>query len=515
MSKHSLVEFDGYCPVCRTATKFSAEHAWYRDHLLCANCGSIPRERAFALVLERMRPNWRTHSIHEAAPAGHYLSAMLKDNCPKYTATQFYPGHPLGEYVNGCRNENLEKQTFDDEVFDIVATLDVLEHVNRPDIACAEISRTLREGGVHLFTVPTYKELVVSQRRDEYNSDGTITHNDLPEYHGNPVSEQGSLVTFHYGYDLAENLHNWSGVDVEVVRFHDLRHGIIGDFTEVYVATKNHRNGGVADRGKQQFDHSPDIDSYCRSAANSLNVQSRVHEQDMIFQFLLNNPSFPSRVDAVNYYFSDGAKSALKVKDFFDKYSEPSDQGKLILEFAAGYGAVTRHAIRQLSPNVIHSCDIHRDAVEFLTNELGATSILSSNEPWNLELPAPYEFIFVLSFFSHMPNSTWGDWLKRLYSGLADKGVLLFTTHGEKSMKFFPEAVLDQNGYWFTSSSEQKDLDVAQYGQTITTKSYVQKQLAELDGAELLHYQEAGCWDHQDLYIVRRRSSTGTTLDVT
>lgn len=506
MSKHSLVEFAGYCPVCRTTTKFSAEHAWYRDHLLCANCGSIPRERAFALVLERMRPNWRTCSIHEAAPAGHYLSAMLKDNCPKYTATQFYPGHPLGEYLDGCRNENLEKQTFDDEVFDIVATLDVLEHVNRPDIACAEISRTLRAGGLHLFTVPTYKELVVSQRKAEYSPDGTVIHYDAPEYHGNPVSEQGSLVTFHYGYDLMENLHHWSSSDVEVVRFYDVHHGIIGDFTEVYVATKNRKIKKDVPHDREKIDQLADIENQCRTAASSFNVAAQVHKQDMIFQFLVTNPSFPSKLDAIRYYFSDGEKSALKVKGFFDKYTGSSSESKLILEFAAGYGAVTRHVLKKLSPHTIHSCDIHPEAVQFLSDELGAISIQSSNSPSDLKLPVLYEFIFVLSFFSHMPDSTWGDWLKRLYCGLAHDGILLFTTHGERSMKFFPGAVLDESGYWFTASSEQKDLDVALYGQTITSKAYVQRQLAKLEGVELLHFQEAGWWDHQDLYVVRRRS---------
>ena len=49
---------------------------------------------------------------------------------------------------------------------------------------------------------------------------------------------QGSLVTFHYGYDFAELISAWSGFDVEVSRFHDHRHGVIGDFTEVYLARR-------------------------------------------------------------------------------------------------------------------------------------------------------------------------------------------------------------------------------------------------------------------------------------
>jgi hypothetical protein len=94
----------------------------------------------------------------------------------------------------------------------------------------------LKPQGAYIFTVPTYKGLITSTRRALYKPDDTIEHYDKPEYHGNPISDAGSLVTFHYGYDLAELIHQWSGMNVEVTRFHDPQHGVIGDFTEVYIA---------------------------------------------------------------------------------------------------------------------------------------------------------------------------------------------------------------------------------------------------------------------------------------
>lgn len=152
--------------------------------------------------------------------------------------TQWFPGEPLGSMVGHARNENLEQQTFADNTFNLVVTLDVMEHVGEPDKVMREVARTLVTGGSYLFTVPTYKGKVESERRARYLEDGTPEHLAEPEYHGNPVSDQGALVTFHYGYDLPELIHRWSGLDVEVVRFHDHRHGLIGDMTEVYVCTK-------------------------------------------------------------------------------------------------------------------------------------------------------------------------------------------------------------------------------------------------------------------------------------
>lgn len=144
----------------------------------------------------------------------------------------------IGTEIGGFRNENLEKQTFPDRSFDIVVTLDVTEHVNQPQLCLKEIARTLKPGGVYIFTVPTYKGRITSERRALYEGEN-VTHFAEPEYHGNPISDAGSLVTFHYGYDLPEIIYRSSGLNVEVIRFHDHHHGIIGDFTEVYIAWKN------------------------------------------------------------------------------------------------------------------------------------------------------------------------------------------------------------------------------------------------------------------------------------
>src|ERR1700730_2053574 len=37
---------DGYCYCCDSKTQFVATSDWWRDDYRCANCNSIPRERA-------------------------------------------------------------------------------------------------------------------------------------------------------------------------------------------------------------------------------------------------------------------------------------------------------------------------------------------------------------------------------------------------------------------------------------------------------------------------------------
>jgi SAM-dependent methyltransferase len=225
----------GFCPICEKSVEFSATSNWYRDYLFCSGCRSIPRERALALVLSSHFPQWRSLSIHESSPANRGISAKIQKECPSYIASQFFPSKTRGDMVGEFRNEDLEQQTFASNSFDLAITLDVMEHINHPDLAVKEIARTLKSGGAYLFTVPTYKGLITSCRRALYKSDGSIEHYFKPEYHGNPVNHSGSLVTFHYGYDFAELIYQWCKMNVEVFRFHDHRHGIIGDFTEVYL----------------------------------------------------------------------------------------------------------------------------------------------------------------------------------------------------------------------------------------------------------------------------------------
>lgn len=78
---------------------------------------------------------------------------------------------------------------------------------------------------------------MASQRIGEY-VDGEITFVGEPEYHGNPIDQKGSPVTFHYGYDLPALIGGWSGLDVTCLRFSDRHQGLLGEFTEIYICWK-------------------------------------------------------------------------------------------------------------------------------------------------------------------------------------------------------------------------------------------------------------------------------------
>jgi SAM-dependent methyltransferase len=236
--------------------------------------------------------------------------------------------------------------------------------------------------------------------------------------------------------------------------------------------------------------------------ASRFGVAAAVHAEDHIWNFVLGHPGFGSRGDAVAYYFSDGANSA---RHFLDLIGPGQDgRRRSVLEFAAGYGCVTRHLapLRGLS---LTSCDIHDEAVGFLRRHLGVRAIASHACPELFTPPGFYDAVLALSFFSHMPLATWARWLVRLTQPLAVGGRLVFTTHGQHSRAHFGDPELPESGFWFHPASEQSDLPVTDYGQTITSPGFVRAVIATLPWVELQAWHEADWWGHQDTWVLRKR----------
>jgi SAM-dependent methyltransferase len=218
--------------------EFVARNDWLRDHLLCSQCGSIPRERALMQVIESRFPNWRELVVHESSPSSRGASLKLENHCAGYLPSHFYPDIEPGATKDGFRCENLESLTFDDESIDIHVTQDVMEHVFDPANVSREVARTLKPGGAHIFTVPLVNKNKPSSRRASRDEAGAVTHIEPPVFHGNPVSEEGSLVTMDWGFDIGRYIFEASGLFTQIVCIDDLSKGIRAEYIEVLVSTK-------------------------------------------------------------------------------------------------------------------------------------------------------------------------------------------------------------------------------------------------------------------------------------
>jgi len=239
--------------------------------------------------------------------------------------------------------------------------------------------------------------------------------------------------------------------------------------------------------------------------ADETGVASDIHPDDLIFRFVVEYPGFLTNEQAVKYYFHDGENSAKKLNNLlFSRLGVKRSADVSLLEFASGYGCVTRHLSRELSPVNMVSCDIHEAACAFIESALGVKAMRSATRPEELGIENnSFDVVFALSFFSHMPERTWGRWLKTLFDKVKPGGYLIFTTHGLTTWENLGKPAIPESGIWFAPSSEQKDLDVADYGSTIVTPEYVNKAVEDFLHQSVLCMDAADWWGHQDLYVVR------------
>ena len=226
----------GYCPICELKVFFIKKGDWLRDIYFCQQCNSIPRQRAIIVALNLFYPDWRNLKIHESSPSG-VSSSFIQKNCLQYIPSQFFQDTPLGELKNSIRCENLEKMTFEDRSLDLIITQDVFEHVMNPAAAFQEISRVLKPGGAHIFTMPWYPKLKKTVQRAKMVN-GEIEFLEEPVYHGNPIDPEGSLVTFDWGIDFTDYIYKNSGMFTTIYLVNDKSMGLEAEFLEVFISRK-------------------------------------------------------------------------------------------------------------------------------------------------------------------------------------------------------------------------------------------------------------------------------------
>lgn len=248
---------------------------------------------------------------------------------------------------------------------------------------------------------------------------------------------------------------------------------------------------------------SNEIAALIKRAAVAHSVEEAVHPEDHIFNFIIGHRGFPNDKSRVDYYFDDGKQSSDKLLKLVNEFLPRIERARL-LEFASGYGCVTRHLARRSDRIDLVSCDIHEAAIEFLRDRIDVKAVLSASHPERLQADGGYDFTFALSFFSHMPVTTWSRWLVKLCDTVRPGGIVAFTTQGRHSMRFLGCTEIPELGFWFRPESEQHDLPVEEYGQTIIVPELVRKMIHSIAGVELLDAREAHWWDHQDLFVIRR-----------
>ncbi len=191
-------------------------------------------------------------------------------------------------------------------------------------------------------------------------------------------------------------------------------------------------------------------------------------------------------------------------------------QFKSILDFACGYGRLTKHLFELVPEARIYGCDIQSDLVSRCQRNFPKGNFIKNEvkPPINYG-DFQFDLIFSYSAFTHLSESNHAAWLQELARTLMPGGVMLHTTHSFESLRraafFSPESLskynLPESVDLFTSHSDKfhyavNDLSMPEYGVTIISKEYVMKRWPDYSGLILVDYVEGaiesypeGCHD--------------------
>ena len=241
-------------------------------------------------------------------------------------------------------------------------------------------------------------------------------------------------------------------------------------------------------------EHHPMIDTLLRARMPRWEELNRaIDERDDMLDFAMQLFE-RDRDAALTNYFQNGLEQFEVVKHIA---SWRTARPRRMLDFASGYGRLTRFLVHEHLADEITVSDILEGGMEFQAREFGVKTILSTSFPENLAAPETYDLIFVASLFTHLPPSTFRPWLQRLASLLEPEGLLIFSVHDES---IAPEKVGE--GINFEAYSESRVLDASDYGSTWVTEAYVREQVASIDAGYACVRLPRGLSEWQDLYVV-------------
>ena len=210
--------FSATCSVCDCKSDFVIDFETpdlfvaYRESARCIQCNLVARQRVVMTCVKQ----------HANPDNVIYLQVQVT-NSYKWAVTHLSRCTVIGsEYlfdqsIPNIRHEDVESLSFEDSSIDMIVSQDVFEHVADPWQGFRECFRVLRPGGRMFMTVPfagTPTQSTVHR----------VQQNLPAVYHGNPLSDQGSIVYSDFGWDLVQNLKN-IGFLVELAVYRSAQYG--------------------------------------------------------------------------------------------------------------------------------------------------------------------------------------------------------------------------------------------------------------------------------------------------
>ena len=211
--------------------QLEVQHANLRETL--AHQGVISRQRAVLLVLRQLvdrgdLPGWEQMRLY-LSEAVTPFAERLKREVPRLRCSEYLP-EPDHWLRGQVPHRDLRRIGLPPATFHAVICNEVLEHVEELVPSLRGMAEVLSLGGHLIATVPflygQQEHLVKAIWRGEGQEPEVIGE---PDYHGNPVSDEGSLVYRYPGWQLLRDLHEAGFRDAAIHAISSTAYGVLGE----------------------------------------------------------------------------------------------------------------------------------------------------------------------------------------------------------------------------------------------------------------------------------------------
>jgi trans-aconitate methyltransferase len=246
------------------------------------------------------------------------------------------------------------------------------------------------------------------------------------------------------------------------------------------------------------WEHHPDRGVDPQAAPPSM----RIHPSDQMLRHSLRAWGEVNR--SLSQYFNVALQQHSAARQIMHGLFGERLDDITVLDFACGWGRLLRFLVRTVPPANVWASEIQHDAVDFVVREFGVQGICSDADPERFQPAREFDFIWVASLFSHLPEDLFGAWLARLTSLLSPRGVLAFSVHDERLLP--ASTAMPESGICFLTASEIEELDSRIYGTSFVSQAFVARMLAYSNGGHARTYRRLprGLANEQDIYVVPR-----------
>jgi hypothetical protein len=245
------------------------------------------------------------------------------------------------------------------------------------------------------------------------------------------------------------------------------------------------------------------ITEFCQRHHLPSDFNRAVSKHDLMFHAELVHSSNGLSY-AYKQYFKGGFYGLELVQKICSHHFGSMEQVNTCLDFASGYGRISRMFSSLFESSNIWISDIRSEGVEFQKQHFGYNGFTSAYKPEEVNFPTHFDVIFVGSLFTHLDEHLFESWLKVLLDQVTPKGVLIFTTHrsGNSNSNFTYRTSSEEQRFSFVKDTIE---DTNVYGTTVLSDTNVREIIKKVNPQytdEYIRHYPNSFGNIQDTYVV-------------